>query len=677
MAGPKAPVGRLSDHQAAAATLARANRDTSRFGSSAPSAAAKEFKNGDFVGSSDDDSSASDSDSSVDSDASVEDAAAFTRRVQQSTAGKRNAAKSPVKKEEPSPSGQQTVNGIKALAQKQSNEQEPQASKTATKPKIVKKETQSDEDDETSSSGDSDSDSEEGESESEGSGGVATKSLVKKVETSDSESDSASSESEEEAVPSAQKTQVARTSAPEVKAASESTSDSESSSEESESDSSDAEAETKQSSESKAQVNGKTGISAQKAESSTSEDEESDESSSSEADSDSEGSASKEDSNVEMADESFALTTSNNGPEVAEMNQVPEVIEPGFQLRKASEDSDATDVAKFFRDARLEGKQVWYFTAPASVPIGVIKETSIPVDRARNGESIMTHNGESYGLSFETSSSYQLIIPSKAGDVYQMLGRPIDQTMHFHKQISIFPPEDHESSRPRAVTAAPKAPRPQPENLRVRFDPIGVPSTREDNGRNGQPSSFSKDDVEMASPPASTPTAKSGKKRKHKDDEDKQDADELKKPEKKTKKQRVEKSTAAAETVKKTPVVPPSVSTNGKASASQPLPTKSSSQKSSDGHLAAANTQPTPSSARKQTPVPLPPIVSLAGKSALLSSPSAPKAEKKPKMKKDKKDKKDKAHAVAETPERTRPVESKKETHISPPKFDRGVPAKK
>ena len=104
-------------------------------------------------------------------------------------------------------------------------------------------------------------------------------------------------------------------------------------------------------------------------------------------------------------------------------NQVPEIVANEFLLRKAEDGTDAADVAQFFSEAKKEGKQIWYFTAPASIPIEVVEKLEIPLERAQKGQSILSHNGDDYGVAFEdaaTSRAIKLLIPSKAGNKYRM-----------------------------------------------------------------------------------------------------------------------------------------------------------------------------------------------------------------------------------------------------------------
>lgn len=102
---------------------------------------------------------------------------------------------------------------------------------------------------------------------------------------------------------------------------------------------------------------------------------------------------------------------------------VLEFVAPDFHLRKLEGDSSAADVAKFFSKAQLEGKQVWYITAPASLPVTVVQDLSIPMDQAQQGLPVLSHNGDDYGMAFDNpsaSSSFRLLIPNKKGNEYSL-----------------------------------------------------------------------------------------------------------------------------------------------------------------------------------------------------------------------------------------------------------------
>lgn len=110
---------------------------------------------------------------------------------------------------------------------------------------------------------------------------------------------------------------------------------------------------------------------------------------------------------------------------------VPEFVAPDFHLRKLDGSFNAADVANFFSKAQLEGKQVWYITAPASLPVTVVQDLTIPMDQAQKGLPVLSHNGEDYRMAFDNpaaSSSFRLLIPNKNGDEYSLRMPPFSSS---------------------------------------------------------------------------------------------------------------------------------------------------------------------------------------------------------------------------------------------------------
>lgn len=150
-----------------------------------------------------------------------------------------------------------------------------------------------------------------------------------------------------------------------------------------------------------------------------------------------------------------------------------------FVLRKAGSDNPAKEVADFFKKTNLEGKQVWYFTAPASLPITVLKDMEIDLSKATAGQALLNHNGDDYGLDLEsqaTNTQIQLLIPSPAGDNYNSLNRGIDSTVHLRRIAKFGPSGVTKATATDAYTPIPKPVREQPQGLKPRFTPIGVPT---------------------------------------------------------------------------------------------------------------------------------------------------------------------------------------------------------
>ncbi|KAF3067361.1 hypothetical protein GL218_08554 [Daldinia childiae] len=203
------------------------------------------------------------------------------------------------------------------------------------------------------------------------------------------------------------------------------------------------------------------------------------ESSSDEASDSSSDDESEEAHGMEIDNDQAAISRVNG-------NDASEVSRPGwlnsseFTIRKASSDNPAKDVAEFFNKTNLEGKQVWYFTAPASLPITVLRDIEIDLSKATPGETLLNHKGDDYGLDLEshaTSTQIQLLIPSKGGDNYTSLNRGIDSTVHLRRIAKFGPGGTVSATATEDYAPVPKAIREQPQGLRPRFTPIGVPSS--------------------------------------------------------------------------------------------------------------------------------------------------------------------------------------------------------
>lgn len=362
----------------------------------------------------------------------------------------------------------------------------------------------------------------------------------------------------------------------------------------------------------------------------------------------------------------------------------------------------------------MDGKQVWYITAPASLPVTVVQDLTIPMDQAQKGLPVLSHDGDDYRMAFDNpaaSSSFRLLIPNKNGDEYSMrkhriscpaplhntycglitdmldiVERPVNQTMHFTRSET-FPADGPASIVTTQTIATTKPARPQPEGLKNRYTPLGVPSPKPTRA----PPANSKKRNAAAQETAAT---SSKKKRKHGNDGENGPAATIpfqkdtpskdtnaEKPAKKqkTSKDVEEKAPVAQSGHKETPVpLPPQVNRGSSAkkpratkpkapwvpSASQPAP--ASRRSASPGRSLPATQIPIV----KQTPVPIPipkptHVVDLTG--------SASSSDTKERKKKDKKVVKPKAHVKAETDSFEDALENirtpKKITPIPPPRI--------
>ncbi|KAI1339791.1 DNA-directed RNA polymerase I subunit RPA34.5-domain-containing protein [Xylariaceae sp. FL0016] len=150
-----------------------------------------------------------------------------------------------------------------------------------------------------------------------------------------------------------------------------------------------------------------------------------------------------------------------------------------FTLRKASTENPGKEVANFFSNANLEGKQLWYFTAPADLPITVLKDMEIDLAKAANGQSILNYKGDAYGIDLEadaTSTQISLLIPSKNGDKYTAPNRGVESIIHLRRSAKFGPGNTVSATATDGYAPIPKPIRQQPEGLKARFTPLGVPT---------------------------------------------------------------------------------------------------------------------------------------------------------------------------------------------------------
>jgi hypothetical protein len=139
----------------------------------------------------------------------------------------------------------------------------------------------------------------------------------------------------------------------------------------------------------------------------------------SESESESEAEASEEE---EESDDEVDQSMQISNREMDKQLGVPKFIAPDFTLRKGDDGANGEDVARICNEANLQGKQVWYFTVPSNVPISVIQNMEIPMDRSQFGGPVFSHEGQDYGATFDTitpKSSIQILIPSSGDSNYR------------------------------------------------------------------------------------------------------------------------------------------------------------------------------------------------------------------------------------------------------------------
>jgi len=152
-------------------------------------------------------------------------------------------------------------------------------------------------------------------------------------------------------------------------------------------------------------------------------------------------------------------------------------FDPPLGFKEVAEVSLSTEIGNLFQPSNLSGKQIWYITAPADVPVSIDKVDSNNLAEAK---ALISHEGQEYTLVNESSSSHSItsiMIPDREG--YGTIPSTIAKVMHV-QQVARLPSRSSTSNihvvqdgpdveyRP-----TPKRKREQPKGLRMRYKPSG------------------------------------------------------------------------------------------------------------------------------------------------------------------------------------------------------------
>lgn len=89
---------------------------------------------------------------------------------------------------------------------------------------------------------------------------------------------------------------------------------------------------------------------------------------------------------------------------------------PGFEITSIADDSTGS---KFLKKSSLKGKQIWYFTAPSSIPMSKIEQMSLA--DADAGKAILSYEGGNYGFVKDSTGDInytQIMVPSSSNGAY-------------------------------------------------------------------------------------------------------------------------------------------------------------------------------------------------------------------------------------------------------------------
>ncbi|KAH6623564.1 hypothetical protein F5144DRAFT_623487 [Chaetomium tenue] len=434
MAGPRAPIGTLSQHAATAAGLVR-GMVPKMFTRTDP----KRARNADKpVESESESESESDSDSDSDSSSGSDTETKRDTKSWGETMNAKKVASTPINTGKLAKAGTNLAASPKA-----------KASSSATKSGTPKKRQASE-----SSAGESSSEDDEGDkmavdSEPESKAdkkNIKSEKIKSEDTSSDAESASSDEESDDDSAPAVKPGRKAdsapvKTSSSDEESASESEAESESE-DESEDDSED-EPEPAQKSKSKS-------VPAPKSSTTVNGNAKGKEIASRSEDTSDAESADTEQSASDSEDEEMTESTAVEKLSGKTTVQPPrEIVTQGFHLRKAEENVDAAAVARAFKKAKAEGKQIWYFTTPKSVPIEVIQKHAIPLDKVHAGKAIFAHEGSEYTGQFEepVNHAIKVLIPGKTGTSYEAHSQSVDRVLHITRDTTSTPVKKSKKAR--------------------------------------------------------------------------------------------------------------------------------------------------------------------------------------------------------------------------------------
>ncbi|CAO1602578.1 hypothetical protein XANCAGTX0491_006185 [Xanthoria calcicola] len=189
-------------------------------------------------------------------------------------------------------------------------------------------------------------------------------------------------------------------------------------------------------------------------------------------------------SEVSASDEQTSRGPSATTPSVVPVPAAPYKPPAGFEAATITQKT-AIDPQRPFTKEALLGKQIWYITAPASVPISLIKEVSAREVTERR--SILSYKNTEYGLIAEPDTKHgenMLLIPSPENNHYLSSGAHIEKSLHLQQLVKRPGLTRREGILDHGAMMASKSHvkmiRRQPQGLRMRYQPFGDQSPDED-----------------------------------------------------------------------------------------------------------------------------------------------------------------------------------------------------
>lgn len=137
----------------------------------------------------------------------------------------------------------------------------------------------------------------------------------------------------------------------------------------------------------------------------------------------------------------------------------------GFQEVEPHEVHILSDAMKAL-SGDLNGKRLWHITAPASIPLELIR--TLNADALKSEKPVLTYEKRQYSLSTGSIDSTQLLLPCETGKTYKRLKMSISQSFHLREVL-----QDLESS------AVKKNQSPEAEDFVAKEKPEAKPAPKQ------------------------------------------------------------------------------------------------------------------------------------------------------------------------------------------------------
>ncbi|KAL8846045.1 MAG: hypothetical protein Q9221_008841 [Calogaya cf. arnoldii] len=199
------------------------------------------------------------------------------------------------------------------------------------------------------------------------------------------------------------------------------------------------------------------------------------------------GSASDEDTDESGSNDSASDEEPSRGASyVASVAVTMALLLPAMIDRPQSDNlTSSSNLQNSSNKEALHDKQIWYITAPASVPVSLIEEVS--KCEVAEGASILSYKNAEYGLIAEPDTKHEgklLLVPSPEHNDYRPSGVRIEKSLHLQQLVKRPDSTQRNAALSHEGITAPKTHvkvvRQQPEGLRMRYQPFGERSPSED-----------------------------------------------------------------------------------------------------------------------------------------------------------------------------------------------------